>query len=91
MKITRNLRIFGQVQGVYYRESLRRQAEMSAVTGWVRNRRDGSVEAMLQGEPPAVEALIAWCRRGPDLARVERVDIGDGQGEFDDFARLGTV
>jgi len=91
MKITRNLRVFGQVQGVYYRESLRQQAEMSGVTGWVRNRRDGSVEAMLQGETMAVEAVIAWCRRGPDRARVERVDIGEGQGEFDDFARLDSV
>jgi len=91
MKITRNLRIFGQVQGVYYRESLRQQAEMRGVTGWVRNRRDGSVEAMLQGETMAVEAAIAWCRRGPDRARVERVDISEGQGEFDDFARLDSI
>ena len=91
MRVTRNLRIFGQVQGVYYRESLRQQAEMLGVSGWVRNRRDGSVEAMLQGAPLAVEAAIAWCRRGPDRARVERVEIADGQGEFDDFSRLDSV
>jgi acylphosphatase len=91
MRITRNLRIFGRVQGVYFRESLRQQAQTFDVAGWVRNRRDGSVEAMLQGEPTAVEAVIAWCRRGPGAARVERVDIADGQGEFSDFARLDSV
>jgi len=91
MKITRHLRIHGLVQGVYYRESLRSEAESRGVAGWVRNRRDGSVEAMLQGEEMAVEALIVWCRAGPGRARVERVEIGEGQGEFADFERLDTL
>ncbi|MDO8261770.1 MAG: acylphosphatase [Gallionella sp.] len=91
MKITKHLRIYGLVQGVYYRDSLRQQAEAFEVFGWVRNRRDGSVEAMLQGEEIAVEALVAWCRIGNGRARVERVEIEDGQGEFTGFERLDTV
>lgn len=91
MKITRHLKIYGLVQGVYYRESLRAEAETCGVAGWVRNRRDGSVEAMLQGEDMAVAALIAWCRVGPGRARVERVEIGEGQGEFAGFERLDTL
>lgn len=90
-RTTKHLMIFGRVQGVYFRESLRQQAEMRGVSGWVRNRREGAVEAMLQGDQAAVSAVIAWCRRGPDRAAVERVEIGDGQGEFDGFERLGTL
>ena len=91
MIITKLLRIHGLVQGVYYRETLRQEAEMRAVAGWVRNRRDGTVEAMLQGEATALDALIAWCRIGPGRARVERVDIADGQGEYVGFERLDTL
>lgn len=91
VRITKHLMIFGRVQGVYFRESLRQQAEMRRVSGWVRNRREGAVEAMLQGDQAAVSAVIAWCRHGPEMAAVERVDIGDGQGEFDGFERLGTL
>jgi acylphosphatase len=93
MKINKHLRIYGLVQGVCYRESLRQQAQSRGVCGWVRNRRDGSVEAMLQGDEMAVETLVAWCRMGPARARVERVDIGEGeeQEKFVDFERLGTI
>lgn len=91
MKATKHLRIHGLVQGVYYRESLRLEAQSRHVAGWVRNRRDGSVEAMLQGDEMALEALIDWCRRGPARARVERLEIADGQGEFGDFERFDTV
>jgi acylphosphatase len=91
MKITRHLRIHGLVQGVYYRESLCREANAHDVAGWVRNRRDGTVEALLQGEKIAVETLIAWCRTGPADARVERLEIEEGQGECSGFERLGTV
>ena len=91
MKTTKHLKIHGLVQGVYYRESLRREAGARGVAGWVRNRRDGSVEAMLHGEEMAVEALIAWCWAGVGRARVERVEIEAGQGEFVDFERLDTV
>lgn len=79
------------VQGVYFRDSLRQQAEALEVSGWVRNRRDGSVEAMLQGEDTEVEALIAWCQTGNGRSRVERVEIEEGQGEFSGFERLDTI
>ena len=72
---TRHLRIHGRVQGVWFRESMRRQAGRLGVGGWVRNLPDGSVEAVVQGEAAAVEALVAWSRSGLPLAQVERVEI----------------
>lgn len=88
MKITRRLRIHGLVQGVFFRESLRQRADQLKVTGWVRNRSDGSVEAVIQGESSAVEALIEWARRGPPRAQVDHIKIepvndGIGYSEFD--------
>lgn len=91
MKITRHLRIYGLVQGVFFRDSLRQQAESLEVSGWVRNRRSGSVEAMLQGEEGAVEALVAWCRIGNGRSRVERVEIEEGQGDYSGFEQLDTL
>jgi acylphosphatase len=67
--------IEGRVQGVWFRESMRREAERLDVTGWVRNCADGSVEAVAQGADDAVDALVAWARRGPPQARVTRVVI----------------
>ncbi|HWA12989.1 MAG TPA: acylphosphatase [Burkholderiales bacterium] len=73
--ISRRLRIRGLVQGVFYRESMRQQAAGLKVAGWVRNRADGSVEAVLQGEVAAIERLIDWAREGPPAARVEVVEV----------------
>lgn len=75
--ITRQLRILGQVQGVGYRDALRHEAERLGVTGWVRNCRDGTVEAVVQGAPERVEQLIAWARRGPPAARVDDLRVAD--------------
>jgi len=91
MKENRKLKIYGHVQGVFFRESMCRKAQQLGITGWVRNCRDGSVEAMIQGAPEAVGAMIEWARTGPEAARVEGVEIGAGSGEYTDFERLNTA
>lgn len=83
--IARRLRIFGRVQGVWFRDTCRREATANGVTGFARNCRDGSVEVHLEGTPLAVERLIEWCRHGPERAHVERVDI-----EESDLVDSGT-
>ncbi len=70
----RLLRIAGRVQGVGYREWLMRTARRHGLDGWVRNRADGSVEALLSGEEDALQAVLSACRRGPPLARVESIE-----------------
>lgn len=90
MQITRHLRLIGRVQGVFFRESMCREAAKFGVNGWVRNRRDGALEAMLQGGTAQVEAVIAWARRGPPAAQVATIEISEGNGEFTRFDRLPT-
>jgi acylphosphatase len=72
---TQHLLIRGRVQGVWFRESMRREAERLGVTGWVRNTPDGAVEAVVQGPAEAVDALIEWARSGPPMARVDGIKI----------------
>ena len=72
-----HLRIAGLVQGVGYRASFEAQARALHLSGWVRNRIDGSVEAVVQGDAGAVERIIAWSKRGPSTARVQEVIVGD--------------
>jgi acylphosphatase len=91
MKITKHLLIHGRVQGVNYRESLRMQAERLNVTGWVRNRTDGTVEATVHGSPEEVEQIINWCRQGPPGARVTSVRAEEVSGAFELFERRPTV
>lgn len=71
--IARRLSIHGRVQGVGFRYALAQQARAAAITGWVRNRADGTVEAFLQGPEDAVGAVEAWAAKGPPSARVDRV------------------
>lgn len=84
---THHLRIHGRVQGVWFRESMRLEAERLNVTGWVRNTADGAVEAVIQGPVGAVETLIEWARNGPPLARVDRVEIGEAHGQYRGFVK----
>lgn len=69
------LRVRGRVQGVWFRGSMEREANLRSVGGWVRNRPDGDVEAEIEGPLEAVEALIAWARQGPRSAQVTEVTI----------------
>jgi acylphosphatase len=80
---TVHISITGRVQGVGFRDAVCAQAQRHGVRGWVRNRRDGSVEAILQGEPAAVDAMLAWARRGPPGARVAEVIAGPATGDLD--------
>jgi acylphosphatase len=82
-----SLRIRGKVQGVFYRESARNEALRLGLTGQVRNLSDGSVEAVVEGAPEAIEAFVTWCRRGPPQARVSDVERADSEarGEFSTF------
>ena len=69
--------VSGKVQGVFYRDTTKKEADQRGVRGWVRNLRDGRVEAVFEGAPAAVEEMVAWCRVGSPLSRpthVERVD-----------------
>ena len=95
MSVTRHLRISGRVQGVGYRDALRAEARGRGVSGWVRNRRDGAVEAVVQGEAEAVDSVIAWARRGPPAARVQEVEVAEAAGElarrYDGFDWLPTA
>ena len=77
MTVRKRVRAHGWVHGVFFRDSLRRAAQREGVAGWAANRSDGSVEAVLEGEPEAVERLVELCRRGPGHAQVERLEVED--------------
>jgi acylphosphatase len=67
--------VAGRVQGVFFRDTCRREAVARGVAGWVRNRTDGRVEAVFEGSAPDVTAMVAWCRAGPPGAKVEEVEV----------------
>ena len=83
-RIRRRVVVIGRVQGVFFRGSTEDEARARGVDGWVRNRRDGSLEAVFEGSPDAVEALVEFCRRGPRWAQVEKVEVE----EFPNAVRL---
>ena len=75
--IRRRVVVSGLVQGVFFRDTCRRVAAVHGIAGWVRNRPDGTVEAVFEGTPDSVEALVAWSRRGPSDAEVAGVEAYD--------------
>ena len=75
--IRRHLRIRGLVQGVFFRASMVQQAQSLALRGWVRNRHDGSVEALVAGPTGSVEQLVRWAHAGPAKARVNAVEVSE--------------
>ena len=79
--IRRRVLVRGRVQGVFFRDSTRRMAASRGVSGWVRNRPDGAVEAVLEGDPADVEAIVSFCGRGPRGAEVETVEQTEEQPE----------
>lgn len=92
--VTRHLVVRGLVQGVGYRWSMVQAAQRLGVRGWVRNRRDGCVEALAAGDADAIEALVRWARQGPVGARVDAVDVSDAaltDDLPDGFAQRETV
>jgi len=84
------LEIRGRVQGVGFRWSMAEEARRLGLRGWVRNRRDGWVEAMVAGPPDALERIAAWARKGPPSAVVVALAIHAGKGEFDAFEQWPT-
>jgi acylphosphatase len=77
MGVRRRVVVDGRVQGVFFRESCLRMAASVGVSGWVRNRNDGRVEAAFEGEREAVERMVAWCRQGPRQADVTNIEVID--------------
>ena len=80
-RIRKRTTVHGDVQGVFFRDSTRQEARSQGVAGWVSNEPDGSVAAVFEGEPEAVERLVEFCRSGPRSADVERVDVADEEPE----------
>jgi len=77
MAVRRRVVVHGRVQGVFFRDSCERMARSAGVSGWVRNRNDGAVEAVFEGEPDAVDRMVGWMRQGPRRADVERTEVSD--------------
>ena len=88
MKVRTTIIVKGRVQGVAFRHHTARAAAEHGVTGWVRNLADGSVEACFEGDEGEVQAMVAWCRRGPETAQVSELSEVHGEytGEFAGFA-----
>jgi acylphosphatase len=87
----RHLVITGRVQGVWFRGSMAQETQRLGVTGWVRNRADGSVEAMVAGTAEQVAMIMNWVRRGPPNATVEHVAVELGEGEFSGFEQRSSL
>ena len=81
MPVARQVRVHGRVQGVFFRDTCRREARSRGVSGWVSNEPDGTVLAHLEGDEPDVEAVVDWCRTGSGRAHVQGVDVAEVEPE----------
>lgn len=90
MQVRAHLYIEGEVQGVFFRRSAKNKADELGVMGLVRNRRDGSVEAIAQGPKGKVDSFIKWCKKGPPFAKVEKVEI-EWKKNLEDFDEFEIV
>jgi acylphosphatase len=79
--IRRRVVIHGRVQGVFFRDTVRRMAGSRGVSGWVSNRPEGTVEAVFEGAPDAVDSMVRFCNQGPRGAQVERVEVTEEEPE----------
>lgn len=79
--VRRKVTVEGEVQGVFFRETVRRKATEAGVAGWITNRSDGKVEAVFEGAGQAVDELVEFCRDGPTAATVEKADVRDEKPE----------
>jgi acylphosphatase len=77
--VRRRVVVHGEVQGVFFRDSTKREAGRRGIAGWVKNRADGAVEAVFEGPADAVEAMVEWCRSGPRRAEVEDMEVSLGE------------
>ena len=75
--VRRRVTVHGHVQGVFFRDTTRDRARTHGVAGWICNRRDGAVEAVLEGPPEAVDRVLRFLKTGPDRARVDRVEVAE--------------
>jgi len=87
MRKRTTLKIYGKVQGVFFRDSSRIEAKKLNLSGWVKNTTDGTVEILAEGEDKDLKKFVEWCKYGPDHAEVEKVDVKwlDSAGQFSDF------
>jgi acylphosphatase len=88
-----SMTIFGRVQGVYFRKSTQEQAKERHITGWVRNRKDGTVEVLAQGQEETLLSFLKWCKKGPRFAKVERIEINwiEHEDTFSGFEVFSTI
>ena len=89
-RVRAKVRVYGRVQGVFFRATTQEVARELGLKGYVRNLPDGSVEAVFEGDEEGVRKAIEWCHRGPPTARVERVEVSweEPKGDYDDFVIL---